>query len=389
MRALTSVGILAASALLLPQLGAAHSIDYVATSISPAATVNGGSGNFTVNGTVSPGTAITFTLTFSIHTQGETTTYPRTVTFGSTTESKPSGASDPSVALTTSQCTFANATTTCQISVTITAPSTDGAYTVKFAPTSGTGGQHGLSGGGGLAVSFTVASPSVPTIIQVPTNLAVALTDRCILFHKPSVGLTATLTTAAGPLPDMTISFSVDGGVVGSATTDGNGIATLAYNSALLSPGDHTVTASFQGLTVGNNQYLATGNSATLGVQYNFIGFQQPINADGSSLFGGRAIPVKIRIADYNAAPVVDAEAFVFFAFGTPATVGTDAEPLANTNADSGNAMRYDAAADQYIFNWDVAGLMNGTYTVRVGLGEGGCAPARTVVLSLKKKGSK
>ena len=48
--------------------------------------------------------------------------------------------------------------------------------------------------------------------------------------------------------------------------------------------------------------------------------------------------------------------------------------------------MRYDLTADQYVFNWDNSSQPNGSYLVRVGLGEGSCAPAHTVTLSLGKK---
>ena len=208
----------------------------------------------------------------------------------------------------------------------------------------------------------------------------------CVLYHQPSATLSATLTLASndGPLSGQTVQFNVDGSLVGTAVTDGDGVASLSYNSSALAVGDHDLTASY----AGSCSYAAAiSNAGSLGVTYNFVGFQQPINADGSSIFKGAAITVKIKITDYYGAAVPDASGHVFFAFGTPAIVGTDAEPIGGSSPDSGNTMRYDSVADQYIFNWDVKSLVNGTYTVLVDLNEGSaCSNGHTVTLSLQRK---
>lgn len=358
-------------------ISSAHSIDYLAISISPAATFNGQSGNFTVTNPVTGGSNISFQMKYSIVTQGNTTSFPRTIGFGATTASKPVGAPDPVVSGLVSHI-FTSAGSNFTDNVSIAAPTTAGAYSVHIAPTSGTGGQGGLSGGGGVTINFTVTNPCA----NAATSLAMA--DSCIVYHQASTTLSATLTSGATPLSGQTVDFTVDGNSVGSAVTDGLGVASLPYDPSGLSAGDHTVAANFAG---DGCAYDGSANSSTMGVSYMFIGYQQPINADGSSSFGGKVIPVKIKIADANGAPVPDADAHVFFAFGTPAIVGTDAEPIASTSADGGNTMRYDATANQYIFNWDVGSLANGTYTVRVDLGEGSCGSAHTVILSLKRKG--
>jgi hypothetical protein len=119
------------------------------------------------------------------------------------------------------------------------------------------------------------------------------------------------------------------------------------------------------------------------------MGFQQPINADGSSVFSGKTVPVKIKIADFNGAAVPDANATVFFQNETPAIVGTDIENVASSlNFDFGNIMRYDSSANQYVYNWDLSTAGgNGTKTVRVFLDEGTCAAPRQAVLSVLRKG--
>jgi hypothetical protein len=123
-----------------------------------------------------------------------------------------------------------------------------------------------------------------------------------------------------------------------------------------------------------------------LGVKYFFVGFQPPIKADGSTILTGKCGPVKIVITDVNGMPVPDATAYVYFADGIQAIVGTDPENVATgLNFDYGNLMRY--SDGQYVYNWDLSTTTNGTKTIQVYLGEGSCADAHTVVVSVGKKG--
>jgi hypothetical protein len=378
-----------ALALVLGLAGAAAggtSIDYVATDISPAANFDGQSGNYTLINNVTGGTEIDFTLTFSIKTTGNSTAnYPiENVTFGVINTTGPAvpmvyfGATGTA---TTYTATFANSSSTFSTQVRVTAPVADGSYSVKIKAKSGTGGQTGLSSGGGIVVAFTVANPSTAAV----TSLSLTLDPSCVLYKATSTSFKATLTSANNPLPGKLINFTVDGDAAGSATTDGNGAATLTYDPSGLTVGDHTVVATF----AAESAYQASIASATLGVNYKFLGFQPPVQIQGAGigLFSGRVIPVKIKIADAFGNPVSDALAYVFFS-QTSANVTYDmAEPLANTNGDSGNQMRYDALADQYIFNWDISKVANGSYTIKTYLGEGSCAGDRIATVAISKSG--
>jgi hypothetical protein len=81
--------------------------------------------------------------------------------------------------------------------------------------------------------------------------------------------------------------------------------------------------------------------------------------------------------------------AHVFFQFGTPTVIGDASEAVSTSAATTGNLMRYDPIADQYIFNWDITGaaIGNGTYTIWIDLGEGECGTAHNVVVSIQKVG--
>jgi hypothetical protein len=227
---------------------------------------------------------------------------------------------------------------------------------VKIAPTAGTGGPQGLSPGGGIVVSFSVVEGSCN---EAPTMHVVSLAPDCIVLHEDAVALSATLTSDGTLLSGKTVEFKVDGVWVGDATTGANGIASLVFDPSDLGVGNHTVYASFQGEQCA---YEPVAHSATLGVRYDFLGYQPPVAIDGAGvgLFSGKVIPVKIKIADANGDPVPDADAYLYFALTTASVITEEAEPIANTNADSGNKVRYDYTSDECILNWDVSKLVNG-----------------------------
>jgi hypothetical protein len=375
----------------------AYSVDYITTSASftghtvdfpgPPGTTSGS--NATVTSIIQPGDTIPFNVKFAIGGPAQNTTFNKTVTFSAATQTKPAGASDVGISGPPFTHTFTGPTSNFTDSVTLTAPSTVGTYTVRIGGptlTSGLGsGNTALGAGAGLFVTFSVTQPcaAVNTVLSVP--------DLCVTLHQPAtVDLTATLTDAsANPLSGQILHFSVDGTDVGDATTNASGVATISnFDVSGLSVGDRQVEVNYDGVACPTvPAYNGANGFGNIGVTYLFIGFEQPINADGSSIFKGGAIPVKIRLSDYNGTPVTDAEAHVFFSMDTDAVVGDEAEPLANTNGDSGNLMRYDLVADQYIFNWDLKTVGNGTYKVWIDLGEGACGTQHNVVLSVQKVG--
>jgi len=65
--------------------------------------------------------------------------------------------------------------------------------------------------------------------------------------------------------------------------------------------------------------------------------------------------------------------------------VGSDVEATATNAPDSGNVFRYDASADQYIFNLGTKGQSEGTWQLRIDLGDGAPPSLRSVVISLKR----
>ncbi|RYG23438.1 HYR domain-containing protein [bacterium] len=127
----------------------------------------------------------------------------------------------------------------------------------------------------------------------------------------------------------------------------------------------------------------AAGNTSTKSfnvvVRFKDSGFLQPINADGSSVFKfGSTIPVKVKISP----TVTDAVIRLYYAKVSNSVVGSDVEAVSTSAADTGNQLRYDATADQYIFNLNTKALEAGTWQLKLDFGDG---VLRTVNISLKK----
>jgi hypothetical protein len=339
--------------------------------------------NVNVTNTVAPGDTINLSFTLGTDSKGTTTTYSDTVSFTATTLS---GGSTVSVGA-ISDCTLIADSSTCAESTTLTAPATPGAYQVKILASDGKTGNNGLKPSF-FFVNFTVVAPSSCTPASTTLVLGTP-TPACTLLHATSVKLSATLTSGSTPIADKTITFYIEGNSIGTAMTDADGVATLTYDPTSLNVGDYAVTASWDSDDACLLNPTITGS--TLGIEYLFIGFQPPINADGTGLFSGKTIPVKIQIGDVNGAPVTNANADVYFSQVTPVVIGTDTTNVASSlNFDYGNVMRYDSTANQYVYNWDLTStaspVSNGTNYVQVFLNEGTCADAHQVTVSVQRK---
>jgi hypothetical protein len=134
-------------------------------------------------------------------------------------------------------------------------------------------------------------------------------------------------------------------------------------------------------LTVNSN-YSINYVGEDLSIVYSWSEVLQPINKDGSSIFKlGSTIPVKFQLTGASAS-TSNLVAHIYVAKVSNGVAGVEVEPLTNVNADAGNVFRYDASANQYIFNWGTKGLSEGTWQIRIDLGDGA---THVVSVSLKK----
>lgn len=146
-------------------------------------------------------------------------------------------------------------------------------------------------------------------------------------------------------------------------------IGSWTATDSMIVPGGGTNTL------LSNGQVLAAGTGGTLsaelyGVPFNWSGFLQPINSDGSSIFKlGSTVPVKFQYT-VNNTPVGDVIAKLYIAQISNGIEGTVLEAVSTAAADSGNTFRYDSTSQQYIFNLGTKGLTTtGTYRLKVYVG--------------------
>jgi hypothetical protein len=379
---------------------ASATVSSVAVTVSNNFTT-GADGATTIDGAVFAAQQIDVTATWSIQDRsagpGQDTSYGTglAITFTPSTSVTPG----PLVSVgALSTCSVTSASSTCVRTISFAAPATPGNYQVTIT-LAGTG----FAGATGLAneadeyrVNFSVAE----AVVTLDTQLTVA--QQCALLNAGDVELSATLEEllSTDPIAGATIDFYVnpelDGNgdptvpSVGSGTTNASGEAALTYNVNGLPVGDHNLYAEF----AGDADYNPSNDSDTLGISYLFVGFQQPINPEGNSVFGnGRVIPIKIKLADANGQAVSDAAPKVWVtSYSTSTGLGDVLEPATSVSAaDTGNTMRYVPEDEQYIYNWDLSGLVNGTYGVVVDLGDSAICGAGPyyAVITVAKKGKK
>lgn len=165
---------------------------------------------------------------------------------------------------------------------------------------------------------------------------------------------------ATNPVLDPTISSTVvtvgQTGVTASpnATDETSGVATSSCGAIdTATAGDHTVTC-----TATDN----AGNTASVDVHYTveylILGFFSPV--PGSKWKVGQTVPVKIALANGDSTRIADAEAAALARSCRIEFSATGAQ------SSSASCMKYDAASDQFIFNWKLGKSGTGTATIRV-----------------------
>jgi hypothetical protein len=355
-------------------------IKIVGTSSSPAgvSNPNGQEQNWFVDSAVASGATFAVNVSVSIDVNGNTAVpYPRTISLG-----QGPGGSGTLGAI--SDCVFTSSATSCTRTLAVTAPVTPGTYLIKVDVSGGASPQSGLLSGNGLNIHYDVSAPPA-NCNAVGTSLSVDALH--VIYHQPSVTLSATLTRTSDQtaLAGQTIRFDIGGNPVGTGTTGSDGTATYVLDTSLIPVGNYTINAFFDGIPC---EFNASSNSATLCVTYATVTFRPPIDPTGPALFRSvKTIPVKIIVTDYWGIAVTDAQAYVFFAkysSSTTTDVDAPADPLANTNGDNGNMMRF--SDGQYIFNWNTTGLTDGKYRITIVLGEGSCADPHTADVTFKRK---
>ncbi|HYP52904.1 MAG TPA: DNA/RNA non-specific endonuclease, partial [Pyrinomonadaceae bacterium] len=163
--------------------------------------------------------------------------------------------------------------------------------------------------------------------------------------------------TAAGAdadLPAQALAYSLTGAVPAGASINP---ATGAFSWTPTAAQVGQVYAFGVRVTDNGAGQLFAEQVVRVGVGYNWSGVLQPVNADGSSVFKlGRTIPVKFQLTGASAG-LTNAVARLYVARLSDNVAGAESEADSTSNATTGNLFRYDASANQYVFNLDTGGL--------------------------------
>ena len=171
-------------------------------------------------------------------------------------------------------------------------------------------------------------------------------------------------TLGTAPAPTCTASDSFSGVASCTVTVTGgkaNGVGTFTYTATATDKAGNTstMTGSYQ-------------------VVYRFDGFLQPINdtahQTGTSISvfkAGSTIPVKFQLkkADGTVVQAITAPVWLTPVKGSSMSLPVD-ETAYTASGDSGSTYRYDATAQQYIYNWKT-GTGGNYYRIGVTLDDG------------------
>jgi parallel beta-helix repeat protein len=224
---------------------------------------------------------------------------------------------------------------------------TDGIHTIQYYSTDWFGNQEATST---IAVKVDTTKPEVN--VTLPTN------GGEYLLRQGAVGSWSASDSLSGLL-------SATGTTANGVAIDTSSVGTKTY----------TVTAIDK---AGN----PTTKTITYYVRYSYGGILQPVDIDGASIFKfGSTVPLKFQLKDSNGTIITSAVATLSLVKKADSVLGTDAEAVVTSNANTGNLFRYSTDGSQYIYNLSTKTLSTGTWKARITLDDG---TTKEVEFSLK-----
>jgi hypothetical protein len=150
---------------------------------------------------------------------------------------------------------------------------------------------------------------------------------------------------------------------------------------ALSGPESSTVTRAADTSSVGAKSVSLTGydnagNATTVScgysIIYNWIGFLQPLSSDPTVINAGnagRTYPIKWQLADANGAYVTDVVSGTTIGVAKVSCgnlTGNPTDTIDYTSSAGDSSLRYDSAANQYVYNWTSPSTKSTCYRMTV-----------------------
>jgi hypothetical protein len=197
------------------------------------------------------------------------------------------------------------------------------------------------------ATTFPVAT------VAVASSANPSLLNQPVTFRAT---VSAPNTGAAAPTGTVTFVDTTTGATLGVASLSGG---TAQWSTAALAVNAQTIAAIYS----GDANYITSTATVVQAIHYHFSGFLAPLHPN-MTYAAGRTIPVKFQLTDYTGASVTRLSAVT--SLQVINQQGSDV--LAGAGK---TGLRYDASANQFVYNWQTKGLAAGTYTVRLSLDDG------------------
>lgn len=157
------------------------------------------------------------------------------------------------------------------------------------------------------------------------------------------------------------------------------------YGSSPYGGNNAAGTAGFTYITIVTNNYTPAFDKFEiyqLPVVYNYSEVLPPLKTDGSSRFKlGSTIPVKFQLMDVEGNYATYAAAKIYIAKIVGCMVGPEVKGVSTSASTEGNLFRYNYKDNHYIFNLNTKLLSEGTYQIRIDLGDGS---TNTVIVTLE-----
>ncbi|MDP2655498.1 MAG: PxKF domain-containing protein, partial [bacterium] len=260
----------------------------------------------------------------------------------------------------------------------------EGSFTLDIEETEGEGVVTGTTFSGVPSLANTKVTMDVPpdagiagaSDLRIDTQgdgvTDIALTPEpgeTVLFKLPLTVTAEDKTITLGePLPPLTAVIS---NTFGDVVTDGYSGAPECSTTATVasSVGEYPITCTLGTLSSESYEF-STFVAGTLTIQYRWNGFLQPINdtahqvGQSMSVFkGGSTIPVKFQLKDINGALVQSAVAPSWPEPQQGALMNASVdESVYSVSGTSGTVYKWDAVAQQYVYNWNTKGLATGRW---------------------------